>query len=436
MKTCSLHTPSLYTRRFGAVVLFAALLLAFNTQGQGKKLKVFFAGNSFMAANDLPVVTSIIAKSMGDTLEFESNTPTAFDLELHSHDVITRSKIAKGDWNYIVLQEKAEKPAYPDAQIASEVYPYAKTLDSLIHDGNNCGRTVFFQTWGFLGGDATKCPTFPPVCTYEGMDSMAKLRYGNLTDSFKGIMAPVGEVFHQLISTASGINLFGPDMMHPSEAGTYASALTLYTVLFRNDPTTVAYNYTLTLSEANAIKKAVEIVVYNDPAKWKIGEYDPKVGFTYLQSASTVNFDASPCVHVSNYKWYFGDGDSSTAVAPTHIYKSVGTYNVTLYGDDCIITDSAKDVVVVTTLNIGELTSDAALRVFPNPAADWLQVELPSSVVLQNARLTISNMLGAEVLTVNQYNKRPLDISNLPNGMYVVSIENNGQILKQKFVRQ
>ncbi|MCS6935736.1 MAG: PKD domain-containing protein, partial [Chitinophagales bacterium] len=49
----------------------------------------------------------------------------------------------------------------------------------------------------------------------------------------------------------------------------------------------------------------------------------------------TVNNSGSA---VLDYKWYFGDGDSSTALNPVHTYLNSGTYNVTLtanYGSSC-----------------------------------------------------------------------------------------------------
>ncbi len=38
----------------------------------------------------------------------------------------------------------------------------------------------------------------------------------------------------------------------------------------------------------------------------------------------------------NKYKWYFGDGDSSSNINPNHIYSSSGTYTVTLLAEDTI----------------------------------------------------------------------------------------------------
>ncbi|PKK82819.1 MAG: hypothetical protein CVT49_11545 [candidate division Zixibacteria bacterium HGW-Zixibacteria-1] len=64
----------------------------------------------------------------------------------------------------------------------------------------------------------------------------------------------------------------------------------------------------------------------------------------------TVNFQDSSSVDVISRKWYFGDGDSSTAVNPTHTYDAVGRYNVTLTvvsSSDGTLTRAKEDFVTV-----------------------------------------------------------------------------------------
>ncbi|CAN5126505.1 hypothetical protein BH09BAC2_BH09BAC2_18730 [soil metagenome] len=60
----------------------------------------------------------------------------------------------------------------------------------------------------------------------------------------------------------------------------------------------------------------------------------PKIDFsadkTSLCSApASINF-INNSTGGTSYKWYFGDGDSSTAISPAHTYLSTGTYTVTL----------------------------------------------------------------------------------------------------------
>lgn len=56
------------------------------------------------------------------------------------------------------------------------------------------------------------------------------------------------------------------------------------------------------------------------------------------------------------YKWFFGDGDSSTAVNPTHTYTAAGSYTVTLIATD---QNNCSDTIVVPSLiNITKPTAN------------------------------------------------------------------------------
>lgn len=71
----------------------------------------------------------------------------------------------------------------------------------------------------------------------------------------------------------------------------------------------------------------------------------------------TVNFTNSS-VNATQYTWHFGDGNTSTAFAPTHTYTDTGTFQVMLIASDplgCVPKDTAYTTVVVynTTVNAG-----------------------------------------------------------------------------------
>lgn len=419
-------------------LLFAVFCAPGTTaSAQNRKLKVFFVGNSFTGTNNLPLVTSEIARSMGDTLEFDSNAPGGYTLQQHSSDATTLSKISMGTWNYVVLQEQSQSPAFPYAQVLIEVYPYAKKLDSLVHDKNICGRSVFYRTWGYPDGDVMNCPSFPPVCSYEGMDSLLNERYSEMAINNNALLSPVGNVFAQILKLSPTANLFQADRMHPSEMGTYAGALTFYTILYRKDPTTVPFTSTLSVSDANLVKDAVRDIVFTSLPKWHVGEYDPKVGFTESISGLDVSFNSSPSMNVSRYRWDFGDGGSSTDANPLHTYATGGFYDVKLYADNCILMDSAKRTIEVVGTGIAELKQQDEFRLYPNPAGAVLHITSAKSVSLDNATISIWNLLGTRVATVDHYAQQAMDISVLPAGMYIVKVATaSGGIYTQRFTKK
>lgn len=60
-------------------VLFASLAFSIS-MGQGLYRKALFLGNSYTYVNDLPGLTAALAKSSGDSLFFDSNTPGGYTL--------------------------------------------------------------------------------------------------------------------------------------------------------------------------------------------------------------------------------------------------------------------------------------------------------------------------------------------------------------------
>lgn len=403
---------------------------------QGTKLRVLFIGNSFTSNNNLPLLTDQIARSMGDTLIYDSNTPGEFTFEAHIGDAASVSRIGKGDWNYVVLQEQSQRPALPDADVSVQVFPYAQMLDSLVREKNKCGRSVFYMTWGYPDGDPANCPAFPDICTYEGMDSMLNKRYSEMALMNEALLAPVGMVFRELMKTSPGINLFAPDRMHPSEAGSYAAALTFYTLLYRRDPVMVPFDYTLTAPEAMEVKRAVSTVVFTELPKWHVGQYDPKVGFTYSKAGGVVNFSSDPSMNLVNYSWNFGDGHTSTEANPEHTYTSSGTFNVTLYGDNCILLDSAKATVDILLVSVPESSLEQSLKVFPNPAGSLLSLGAGSgNASLKDASIRIHDLIGTLVYETSGYSG-PLQIGHLAPGLYQLSVrDRSGNTVTRKFTK-
>lgn len=134
----------------------------------------------------------------------------------------------------------------------------------------------------------------------------------------------------------------------------------------------------------------------------------------------------------TNTYWDFGDGTTSEEYLPdTHYYAAPGIYtvrNYIQYGNGCL-----KNIPRTANL-LREGIAPIEARIFPNPAGDHITVALP--LELTDARVEIVNMLG-EVLyssTMNtQENTFRLDISDLPDGMYMVNIRTADRYVSKPF---
>lgn len=251
-------------KRFLTLLLLAAVL----TCGAQSTKKVLFIGNSYTYVNDLPGTVRTLALGCGDTLNFEQSTPGGCTFQNHLSNATTTSLIAQGGWDNVVLQEQSQLPSFPIGQVQSECFPYAQQLCDLIRNSTPDAEIVFYMTWGRKNGDASNCANYPPLCTYEGMDSLLFYRYMQMAEDNYASVSPVGRVWHVLRDHHPEIELYSSDESHPSVAGTYAAAVTFYTILFRKSPACISNNLTLDAAAAQAIRETVDSVVFHGIDIW------------------------------------------------------------------------------------------------------------------------------------------------------------------------
>jgi hypothetical protein len=190
--------------------VFSFFVWSASIWAQGQHVRALFVGNSYSYYNNLPAMIASMATSTGDTLTHDGNNIGGYTFQNHVGNTTTTNKIALGTWDFVVLQEQSQRPAFPIGQVQTDVFPYARALDSLITLANPCTETVFYTTWGRENGDAGNCANFAPLCTYVGMDSMLQLRYGMMADDNAAVEAPVAAVWRYL-RTNTALDLYDTD---------------------------------------------------------------------------------------------------------------------------------------------------------------------------------------------------------------------------------
>lgn len=417
--------------------LLLALLLLVSARAQ-QTVNVLFIGNSYTYVNDLPTLTKNVALSAGDTLIYDSNTPGGSTFQMHTTNATTISKITQGGWDYVVLQEQSQLPSFPPNQVQSDVFPYATRLDSLINAANTCAETMFYMTWGRKNGDASNCASWPPVCTYGGMDSMLRLNYMQMAADNHAVVSPVGAVWHWLRTNYPAMELYNADESHPSAAGSYAAACSFYTAIFRKDPTLITYNFTLPDTDALKIRIAAKAVVFDSLLTWHIGEYDSKAAFTISQSANNTVQLTNTSLNATGYYWQFGDGDTSTQQNPVHQFAVPGTYTITLIASDCRGSDTLQQQVILTPSALPNLNDGAtSFKLIPNPVSEMVQIQLTSSATAET-QVQITNIEGRIILTEKILGATQLvHLNGLPAGYYTATLLVNGKRIKsQQLIKQ
>ena len=90
------------------------------------------------------------------------------------------------------------------------------------------------------------------------------------------------------------------------------------------------------------------------------------------------------------------------------------------------------NAVMCNITSIDEINSNAkAISIFPNPANTEINIVLPSN---DNTQIEITNAIGQ--LIIKDQNKNKIDISNLKNGLYFISVKHGKQTYTQKIIKQ
>lgn len=421
-----------------ALVFILGLSFGTINELEAKTIRVLFLGNSYIATNNLPAMVQQIAGSIGHQVQYQAHTPGGYRFMQHAADPTTRSLIAQGNWDFVVLQEQSQLPSFPDPDVYYDVLPYMRQLDSMVKASNLCTRTVFYMTWGRKNGDMGNCGFFPPLCTYWGMDSLLSLRYTQMADSQNALLCPVGKVWRHLRLNQPGIELYQPDESHPSYAGTYAAAMSFSTTFLGVDPLQITYNGSLGASDAMAIRQATKAVVYDSLSYWDFGLPHPILAqFQYTDhGGGLVEFD-NFSTGADQYLWYFGDGDSSLQSDPTHTYPGPGTYPVRLIARYCHHVDSIDKNVEVGGLSIPESIDqgNAQPRIYPNPVGNNLTLELSQR---QPGKYRILNQRGQQVLSGHWPPTKEVNIPlyGLPAGMYLLQMQAGEKAHSLRFLKQ
>jgi hypothetical protein len=148
----------------------------------------------------------------------------------------------------------------------------------------------------------------------------------------------------------------------------------------------------------------------------------------------------------TNYNWRVSKdiGVSWTVILPTDTTFTGATTNTLTvkyvkavqngHQFSCVVTNgcagpliSVAAILTVGTSAVNEL--DAKVKIYPNPASDVLNIEIPST----NFKLTLMDSKGT-VLTKSE-NSTQLSVRDLPMGMYFINVKtNNGETTKKIIV--
>lgn len=216
-----------------------------------RPVSVLFIGNSHTYFNDMPAIFGRIAKADGRKISVKSVTKGGWTLEKHADksyecgaevDRLLRNE----RFDYVVLQENS------DVFMSSKYYPerYKAAVRSLAARIRENGAVpVLYSTWGNRLSenkmDTGKTTTLAKRNTMIARELDAPVAYAGF--AFMKVYA----------DPANTVNLHYTDDHHPSPAGSYLAAMTIYAAVFPDaDVRTISYRGTIPEKTAAALKNA------------------------------------------------------------------------------------------------------------------------------------------------------------------------------------
>ncbi len=393
--------------------------------------KVLFIGNSYTYVNNLPQLVHDIAISQGDSLVFDSSAPGGYTFEAHTTFTETLNKINSDNWDYVVLQEQSQRPSFPPAQVANEVLPYAETLVNLIRQNDTCTTPIFFMTWGRKNGDQVNCQSYPPLCTYEGMQQRLRESYLLMAQLNDAEVAPVGAAWYQTRLNNPAIELYQADESHPSINGSYLAACVFYASIFHKSPVNSFYPTAVTDTDAGILQNYANSIVFDSLANWFIDTTHVNANFGFVNNGPDVQFN-NLSSNADSYYWDFDDGTFSFDENPIHVFQDSGTYSVELIATKACETDTAFAEVEFNPVSITLLhSSNYNFTLSPNPAKGKLQLfcsenAVSFEIIDLKGKLVKSGKLSSSINNI--------DVSEIKPAVYIFNLIFSNRTIQKKLV--
>lgn len=147
-------------------------------------------------------------------------------------------------------------------------------------------------------------------------------------------------------------------------------------------------------------------------------QHRPEAGYAYETDELTVVF-TNTSSGATDYHWDFGDGATSQAMNPTHVYAEPGNYRVLLHVENEIRSwhRYSAQVVVSATGWDDQVIPDPIC--YPNPIKDLLVIDqLPTL-----SQIKIFTATGQQIQNIKtNHPKTVLQTTDWPQGIYLVSI--------------
>jgi PKD repeat protein len=151
-----------------------------------------------------------------------------------------------------------------------------------------------------------------------------------------------------------------------------------------------------------------------------------------------VHFTNGSTGNPNSWKWYFGDGNTSTLENPQHTYNADGKYTVKLVSKSNTSEDSITKIDFITVGNVGfeDIDIEQHLKIYPNPISNNSTLTIDYDQV-QIEDVELMNIVGKKMFVEIEHSSGRINIgiSNLSSGIYILKLSSKaGDTLMRKII--
>jgi len=235
----------------------------FQPLDKSKEYSVLFIGNSYTHYNSIQAVFRAIATSAGYKVKATAITKGSWYLAYHADANDEMGKqvdeaLKNNKYDFVVIQEQSTCPILNPGKF----YDGARALVAKIRA--NGATPIFYETWGRKKGHSVLAEN---NLTNETMTWKLAAAYTAIGKELDVDIAYAGLAFYDVYTNnEKAVNLYDDDLTHPSYAGTYLAALTIFSKIFGESPDNVTFKSSLTDSVISILKAAAKKAVFDTPA--------------------------------------------------------------------------------------------------------------------------------------------------------------------------
>ncbi|MEO9803651.1 MAG: hypothetical protein ABJF04_10410 [Reichenbachiella sp.] len=222
-----------------ALVLLLGLFLYAAIYAQ---TSILFVGNSYTYYNEMPDMVKRLAEANGQDCEITTSVNGGVSLKDHweqNSNLKSKRMIEEGAFDVVILQDQSMTPI----RQPNKTLTFGKKLAGLAEEAG--GQVLVFQTWS----------------RKNNPDSQVQLddTFSKFVATTRAKIAPVADAWHLAMKEYPNLELYAYDGSHPSEIGSYLTALIMYRVLFEKQSSGAYKTFASKRLPISEIKKCEKI---------------------------------------------------------------------------------------------------------------------------------------------------------------------------------